>query len=174
MIGLDYADTARYLKGKYNLEGTVEFLVEQQKVNAVKRIDRGLIPLPFIPQLIDALLSHQLPLGLASNSPRVYVEHALSSLGFKEKFSCVYARDDLNNGKPDPEPYLAACACLGADPASSLAVEDSLVGAQSAAAAGMTVAMVCPVPPEEIPPSFTRLVWFPDAASLYSALFPVQ
>ena len=40
------------------------------------------------------------------------------------------------NGKPDPEPYLAAAAALGVEPSACLAIEDSPTGAASALAAG--------------------------------------
>jgi beta-phosphoglucomutase-like phosphatase (HAD superfamily) len=39
--------------------------------------------------------------------------------------------------KPDPAVYLHACRQAGVDPRSGLAVEDSIVGVQSAVAAGV-------------------------------------
>jgi putative hydrolase of the HAD superfamily len=48
----------------------------------------------------------------------------------------VFASSALPAAKPDPRSYLAACAALGADPAATLMVGDSLrhdvVGAQRA------------------------------------------
>ena len=42
-------------------------------------------------------------------------------------------------GKPHPDPYLAAAAALGADPADCLVIEDAPAGIAAARAAGMTV-----------------------------------
>ncbi len=42
-------------------------------------------------------------------------------------------------GKPDPEPYLAACRKLGLAPAEVVAVEDSRSGVTSARAGGLYV-----------------------------------
>ncbi len=51
----------------------------------------------------------------------------------------------MSTGKPHPEPFLAACARLGARPERSVAFEDSFTGVASAVAAGLyTVA--CPGP----------------------------
>ena len=43
----------------------------------------------------------------------------------------------MPTGKPDPAVYLHACRQAGIDPASGLAVEDSVVGAQCAVVAGV-------------------------------------
>ena len=55
----------------------------------------------------------------------------------------VIGSDDVVRHKPHPEPYLQAVGALGADPAASVAVEDTDVGVASALAAGLyTVAVV--------------------------------
>ena len=47
--------------------------------------------------------------------------------------------DRTERGKPHPDPYLAAAAALGADPAECLVVEDAPAGVAAGRAAGMTV-----------------------------------
>ena len=47
--------------------------------------------------------------------------------------------DRTERGKPHPDPYLAAAAALGADPADCLVIEDAPAGIAAARAAGMTV-----------------------------------
>jgi mannitol-1-/sugar-/sorbitol-6-phosphatase len=47
--------------------------------------------------------------------------------------------DDVERGKPDPEPYLRAARLLNVNPAQCVVVEDAPAGIQSAHAAGMTV-----------------------------------
>ena len=51
-------------------------------------------------------------------------------------FAASITGDEVTNGKPDPEPYLAAAAALGVDPSACLAIEDSPTGVASALAAG--------------------------------------
>ena len=50
--------------------------------------------------------------------------------------------DDVERGKPDPQPYLAGAAALSVDPAQCLVVEDAPAGIQAGKAAGMTVLAV--------------------------------
>jgi sugar-phosphatase len=47
--------------------------------------------------------------------------------------------DLTERGKPHPDPYLAAAAALGADPADCLVIEDAPAGIAAGRAAGMTV-----------------------------------
>ena len=47
--------------------------------------------------------------------------------------------DDIENGKPAPDPYLRAAELLGFDAARCLVVEDAPAGVQAAKAAGATV-----------------------------------
>jgi sugar-phosphatase len=47
--------------------------------------------------------------------------------------------DDVERGKPDPQPYLAGAAALSVDPADCLVIEDAPAGIQAGKAAGMTV-----------------------------------
>ena len=44
---------------------------------------------------------------------------------------------DVEHGKPAPDPFLLGARLLGADPADCLVFEDTLAGLRSAAAAGM-------------------------------------
>ena len=47
--------------------------------------------------------------------------------------------DDIEKGKPAPDPYLRAAELLGVDPARCLVVEDAPAGVQAAKSAGATV-----------------------------------
>ena len=54
-------------------------------------------------------------------------------------FDVVVTQDDVDNGKPSPEPYLRAAAQLRVDPTELLVFEDTDVGVASAKAAGAYV-----------------------------------
>jgi beta-phosphoglucomutase-like phosphatase (HAD superfamily) len=59
-----------------------------------------------------------------------------------ETFRVVVTGDQVECGKPHPEPYLTAAAALGVPPGECVAIEDSNTGAKSAEAAGCTVLVV--------------------------------
>lgn len=86
---------------------------------------------------LDEAAAAGVPVGLASSSPRPWVEEHLGRLGLADRFATVQTSTDVGVTKPDPAAYLAACAALGAPPDRALAVEDSANGLAAAKAAGM-------------------------------------
>ncbi|MGD9704926.1 MAG: HAD family hydrolase [Acidimicrobiia bacterium] len=102
-------------------------------------------PRPGVVELIDAAVERGIPLAIASNSPLAWVDSRLTDAGLLHHFGALLAVDVSSAPKPDPAPYLEACIALGADPACTVAFEDSNVGVRSARASGcFTVA--CPGP----------------------------
>jgi HAD superfamily hydrolase (TIGR01509 family) len=79
------------------------------------------------------------PMAVVSNSTRAEVDLNLSVTGLGGLFPVTLSRDDLRQGKPDPEGYLHAAGLLGLASADCLVVEDSATGARAGLAAGMTV-----------------------------------
>ena len=112
----------------------------------VEELARGCEPMPGARALITALTQAGIPFALCSNSPRRVVDAALRGSGLTDAFAATVAGDEVEHGKPAPDPYLAAAAALGAAPADCVALEDSPTGAASARAAGMTVVGIPSVP----------------------------
>jgi HAD superfamily hydrolase (TIGR01509 family) len=93
--------------------------------------------LPGVLEMLEAATAHGLPLGLASNSDRAWVEHWLGFHNLRRYFAHVYTRDDVANPKPAPDMYLATARALGVAPSKCVAFEDSPTGMTAALAAGM-------------------------------------
>jgi sugar-phosphatase len=64
-------------------------------------------------------------------------EARLASAGLPQP-RVLITSDDTERGKPHPDPYLAAAAAAGADPADCVVIEDAPAGIVAALAAGMT------------------------------------
>ncbi|MDX2467824.1 MAG: HAD family phosphatase, partial [Acidimicrobiia bacterium] len=75
--------------------------------------------------------------GLATMSHCAEASRVLEILELRNRFDFIATRDDVSNGKPDPEIYLLVAAELQADPAQCLVIEDSPTGVAAAIAAGM-------------------------------------
>jgi HAD superfamily hydrolase (TIGR01509 family) len=97
---------------------------------------RGVEPMPGARDLLDRI---EVPVGVASNSPRSFVERTLEAAGLRERFGCVLSADDVAHPKPAPDLYVGLARGLGADPASCVALEDSATGVAAARAAGAFV-----------------------------------
>ncbi len=92
--------------------------------------------------LIEDLHQHQVPLGVASNSPIDYIERVLEALQLRQMFQAAIGSDQVPEGKPAPDVYLATAAALTVDPQDCLAIEDSPTGLQAALDAGMRCIVV--------------------------------
>jgi HAD superfamily hydrolase (TIGR01509 family) len=103
-------------------------------------------------ELLDLLDQLRLPRAIATSSSRTTAERHLTAHGLMARFGALVCRGDYEAGKPAPDPFLKAAECLGAEPRSCVALEDSHIGVRSAAAAGMMTVMVPDLlePTEEI------------------------
>jgi HAD superfamily hydrolase (TIGR01509 family) len=102
----------------------------------------ALRPFPRARETVEALARKGHLQGCVSNSGRRIVDANLAALGFANLFRFSIAREDVEFGKPDPEPYRLACRRFDLAPEAVLAVEDSGVGAASARAAGLPVVRI--------------------------------
>ncbi|GLP72676.1 hypothetical protein TUSST3_92930 [Streptomyces sp. TUS-ST3] len=115
------------------------------------RVRTGVVPRPGALELLDALAAERIPTALVTASPRSVADTVLEVLG-AHRFAVSVTADDTEHTKPAPDPYLAACRALGADPAACVAVEDTATGVASAEAAGCTVLAVPSLAPIEAAP----------------------
>jgi HAD superfamily hydrolase (TIGR01509 family) len=92
-----------------------------------------------VPEVLEHIkASHGLiPLAVVSGSTRESVTASLEALEILDKFDTRVCAGDYQRGKPDPEAFLIAAGRLGIAPASCLVFEDTDMGIQAAAAAGM-------------------------------------
>ena len=129
-------------------------LLEELEGLVMEEVLQGVAPRPGALELLAKLTDAGVPVGLASNSQRPFVERVLGGaglLGDGSPFQVVVTASDVANPKPAPDLYLAATAALGADPTRSAGLEDSPPGAASALAAGLFVIGVPYFPDGELP-----------------------
>lgn len=99
------------------------------------RINHGLV------RLIESFASVG-PAALVTTASRKSVDAILTHHDLARLFQVTITGDEVTRHKPDPQPYLMAAEALAIDPAHCLAIEDTDVGAASAASAGMGVLRV--------------------------------
>ena len=102
-------------------------------------------------------MAPRVKIGIASNSRREFVEHALKLLGVRELLPVVVTVEDVAAHKPDPAILHEAARQMGLAPADCLVFEDSGVGLQAILRGGYHGVLVInprnPLPaviPEEI------------------------
>lgn len=90
-------------------------------------------------QVFKQMAAMGIPLACVSNGDAPVVQANLETLKLSQLVQFTISGEDISVGKPDPEPYLLAAKRMNISPQNCMAIEDSLVGVASAAAAGMTV-----------------------------------
>jgi HAD superfamily hydrolase (TIGR01509 family) len=114
---------------------------------------------PGVMALLDTARERRIACAVASSANRAWVEGWLVRHGLRDRFACVWTRDDVARVKPAPDLFLAASECLGVAPTGCVVLEDSPNGMRAAAAAGMrcvavTIELLTAL---ELPPHTLRL-----------------
>jgi HAD superfamily hydrolase (TIGR01509 family) len=143
LIGTSPSATAAKLSVMLDMPGRGPELMAELHEVVMRETLEDIPPRPGAVELLEAVRTAGLPVAVASNSRRAFVERVLSGAGLLNgHFDVVVTSDDVENPKPAPDLYLAACAALGAEPERSAALEDSATGVAAARAAGMYVIAV--------------------------------
>jgi HAD superfamily hydrolase (TIGR01509 family) len=140
LLGTTGAMAQGKLAAMLELPDAGEALLKELQALALEEIARSAPPRPGALELIARLRAQSMPLGLASNSTRAFVDQALAAAGIaKATFAATCAGDEVANPKPAPDIYLTVCAALGVDPVRTAVLEDSPTGVAAAIAAGCYV-----------------------------------
>ena len=122
------------------LPGKGEALMEELHRLVMAEALAGVEPRPGALELLEQLVKAGVPVAVASNSQREFVQRTLSGAGLLDgRFQTVVSVEDVEHPKPAPDIYLEACRRLGAEPERCAALEDSATGVAAAKAAGMYV-----------------------------------
>ncbi len=121
--------------------------IEQVRKIRIERMDafieeHGVEAKPGIHALLDGLKARGLRVAIATSSPMERAERYLRSVALWHRFDKICSGHEVPQGKPAPDIYLHAAACLGLPPENCLAIEDSQAGIQSAHAAGCKAVLV--------------------------------
>ncbi|MEV6069177.1 HAD family phosphatase [Nocardia sp. NPDC052001] len=150
MIGVP-ADRCRELAADaYGSDFPLAEYFELHETHLRRLVDDGeLTTKPGALALLDILEQQGIPKAIATSSSRERADHHLRLTGLIDRFDAVITRQDVDNGKPHPEPYLKAVATLAFDLEDTLALEDSTNGLRAAHAAGLRCILI----PDLVPPT---------------------
>lgn len=99
---------------------------------------RDVQPVDGVAQFLEA--NGHVPRCVASSSGREWLDHCVDKFTFRRHFGDnLFSATLVANGKPAPDIFLLAAERMGAAPAATVVLEDSVLGVQGAVAAGMHV-----------------------------------
>ena len=147
---------------------------KQLKWTHYQACSAGIKPLKDSQAILDAFAAKGIPMALVSNSSRDEVNLNLQVTQLADYFQVTISRNDVEQGKPAPDCYLAAAKALSLAANECLVIEDSVTGAKAGVAAGMmtlfhpeTAALVehCPDGAILLPPDGDLSAWLETAFS---------
>lgn len=100
----------------------------------------GVAPIAGAHQLLAWLTEIKLPWAVVTSADVVLARARLEACGFEPDI--LVTRDDVEHGKPHPEPFLLGAQLIGVHATRCLVVEDSAAGLESGRAAGSRTASV--------------------------------
>jgi HAD superfamily hydrolase (TIGR01509 family) len=142
MMGRRPHEAFTVLVDTLGLSETIEELLAESVVIFNEYRAERLAPMPGLFEMLAAIERRGLPKGVATSSPRRYLEEILGQFSLLDRFHLTLTAEDVTHGKPHPEIYLTAAERLGVTPPEMLVLEDSETGTRAAAAAGAVVVSV--------------------------------
>jgi beta-phosphoglucomutase family hydrolase len=113
-------------------------LIEEKEVHyrALVR-ERGLSLLPGAEHWLAYLKAHDWRQAIVSSAPRQNMEAVLLGSELGAYMDTIICAEDVERGKPYPDPFLLAADWLGVSPKNCIVVEDAPAGLEGARRAGM-------------------------------------
>ncbi len=156
LVGKDLRDSAAIIRDRGGVDLPIDDLVNRLLDGVIARMQQHVPWRPGAKELLAAVRKAGVPNALVTMSWTRFAHAVVGALP-PGTFDVVITGDEVSQGKPHPEPYLAAAAKLGVRASDCVAIEDSPTGVRSAVAAGCRTFAVPNV--VDIPPSaeYTRV-----------------
>ncbi len=138
--GTTNMDRYRRFLRDYKMTASVEEMVafREQCIMALIR-QAELSPIAGIPRLLKSVKDCGLKTAVASSSSYDLIGAVLQQLHLENYFDRIVSGEDMKNGKPAPDIFLAAANALESTPAQCVVIEDSGNGVLAARRASMKV-----------------------------------
>ncbi|WP_105181115.1 HAD family hydrolase [Pseudoalteromonas sp. T1lg21] len=156
-------EAAKEVVTNYGLTISPEQLTDE-KYAAFGRFVSSNLPayMPHAKAVLEQVKASGLKMALVTGSAKDEAYPILKGYGIFDWFDCVVTKDDVNNPKPDGDPYQLALDTLNIMADEAVAVEDTFTGVTAASNAGVAVYAV--------PNHFTLEHDFSKAAGVFADL----
>lgn len=137
-MGLRSDEVIKYWHTRFPWSGPSQKSVDDELISMmVKLLSVKDITRPGVQDIIAIFEKHNLPMAIASSSPRKLLNAAVKRLAIENKLQSIHSAEHEPYGKPHPGVYITAAKKLDINPEFCLAFEDSPNGVLAAKAAKM-------------------------------------
>jgi HAD superfamily hydrolase (TIGR01509 family) len=135
--GMPTIEIFKKLFNEKKISVNIDFIMEEKWKRMMAYAKNDVSPISGSIELINKLKRQNFKLGIASSSPKNYVNVVLSKLKLKEKFDAVTTQEEVEHGKPKPDIHLLTAEKLDTLPKECVVIEDGISGMIAAKRAGM-------------------------------------
>lgn len=135
LVGNDLRVSATIIRDRGGVDLPIDDIVNRLLDGVIEQVRRKVPWRPGARELLASVRAAGVPNALVTMSWTRFAMAVVDALP-PGTFDVVISGDEVTNGKPHPEPYLAAAAKLGVKAKDCVAIEDSPTGVRSAVAAG--------------------------------------
>lgn len=139
---LSFEDTAKYFKKRFNLEDSVETIMNDWNNMAYHEYLNKVEIKSGAREFIKALKTAGIKVALATSNCNLLLETALKKFDIYKHFDTIVTTDEVSRSKAFPDVYLLAAERLNVNPEECVVFEDILPAINGAKAAGMKVVAV--------------------------------
>jgi HAD superfamily hydrolase (TIGR01509 family) len=127
------------IKEEFSIESTIEELIDLQMTVKLSHLEQSNYEaIEGIKELLEELQSFNVPIAIASSSPRIFIEAVIKKIHIVDYFQDWISGEEVPKSKPEPDVFLKAAELLNVNPERCVVIEDSKSGAIAAKSAGMT------------------------------------
>ena len=139
LVGLPSIPMWTMLKKKYDLKNEVNdfLMIEKKRMHEILDSDIISTPVEGVTDLLGTLREKNIKLSIASSSAKENVNFILSKLNLTGYFDFIISGEEVKNGKPSPDIFLAVSGKFRISPEKCYVIEDSTNGIMAARTAGM-------------------------------------
>ncbi|OWY10616.1 hydrolase [Thioclava sp. F42-5] len=135
-LGRSYPTVMKQIRSEFGLDLPEEFEA-QYRARLLDAFERDLRVTQGVANVLEAL---DVPWCVATSSSLPRAERSLEIAGLRDRVGDrLFTASEVAHGKPAPDLFLHAAEKMGASPARTLVIEDSLNGIRAGLAAGMEV-----------------------------------
>ncbi|WP_315117219.1 HAD family phosphatase [uncultured Clostridium sp.] len=136
---LSFNETANYFKKRFNLEDSIEDIMDEWNNIALKEYSSNVKLKPGAKEFLSLLKSNGVKIGLATSNCDMLLQIALKNNDILHYFDCITTTNEVSRGKNFPDVYLLCAEKLGVNPKECIVFEDILPAVIGAKSAGMKV-----------------------------------
>ena len=137
-VGYSAPNKWKEIKHEFNIPNSLQEILNMSvstKLELLSQSDYD--PIDGVPELLEALNSHNIPVAVASSSSSKFINEVLRKIRVEKYIQTQVSGENIERSKPEPDIFLKTAEILQVNPKGCVVIEDSRNGVIAAKRDGM-------------------------------------